>query len=135
MGEIMKKIETQDQGAKKFEREKKYDIHERTFKFAQRIIEISNGIPEDITSKIIKEQLVRSGTSVGANMEEADGALTKRDFTNKVVNARKEAKETKYWLKLIDGKYFEKNALVKEIDENRQIINILSAIINKTKGH
>jgi four helix bundle protein len=51
--------------------------------------------------EIIRTQLAKAGTSIGANVEEADGALTKKDFVNKIAIARKEAKETRYWLRLI----------------------------------
>lgn len=82
---------------------------------------------------MLRTQLVKSGTSIGANVEEADGAVTKRDFINKMAIARKEAKETKYWLRLIAGKYIKTELLEEDIKEAQEIINILSAIINKTK--
>ena len=82
---------------------------------------------------MLRTQLVKSGTSIGANVEEADGAVTKRDFINKIAIARKEAKETKYWLRLIAGKYIKTELLEGDIKEVQEIINILSAIINKTK--
>ena len=66
-------------------------------------------------------------------MEEADGTVTKRDFINKITIARKEAKETKYWLRLIAGKYIKPELLKEDIQEVQEIINILSAIINKTR--
>ena len=114
--------------------EKIYDIRERTFSFAQRVLEIAEKLPQNRVCDVIRTQLVKSGTSIGANVEEADGAVTKRDFTNKITIARKEAKETKYWLKLIAGKYNIKPELLEDdIQEAQEIINILSAIINKTK--
>jgi len=76
---------------------------------------------------VIRTQLVKSGTSIGANVEEADGAVTKRDFTNKITIARKEAKETKYWLKLIAGENIKPELLEDDIlikrkeNENEQI--------------
>lgn len=82
----------------------------------------------------IRGQLGGSGTSVGANYEEADGTLTKRDFVNKVVIARKEAKETRYFLRIISGTYIDSEELAADIRESEEIINILSAIINKSTG-
>lgn len=114
--------------------EKIYDIRERVFSFAQRILEIAEKLPQNRVCDVLRAQLVKSGTSIGANVEEADGAITKRDFINKITIARKEAKETKYWLKLIAGKYIKTELLEKDIQEVQEIINILSAIINKTKG-
>ena len=73
--------------------EKTYDLKERTFKFAQRILDIAEHL---LRCKVIQEQLVKSGTSIGANVEEADGTITKKDFVNKMVISRKEAKETRY---------------------------------------
>jgi len=80
---------------------KNYDLEERTAKFAEEIIkfakEISN-TPENIP---LKKQLVRAGTSIGANYCEADEAESKRDFTHKIGICKKEARETKYWLRII----------------------------------
>jgi len=114
--------------------EKIYDIRERVFGFAQRALEIAEMLPQNRVCDVLRIQLVKSGTSIGANMEEADGTVTKRDFINKIAIARKEAKETKYWLRLIAGKYIKKELIEKDIQEVQEIINILSAIINKTKG-
>jgi four helix bundle protein len=118
----------------KTEEEKIYDIRERVFCFAQRILEIAEKLPQNRVCDVLRTQLVKSGTSIGANVEEADGAVTKRDFINKITIARKEAKETKYWLRLIAGKYIKIELLEEDIKEAQEIINILSAIINKTKG-
>ena len=85
--------------------EKIYDLKERTFKFAQRILDIVENLPHRPYCEVIRKQLAGSGTSIGANVEEADGTITRKDFVNKMVIARKEAKETRYWLKLILGRY------------------------------
>ena len=110
-----------------------FDIRERTFVFASRILEIADMIPKTSTCDVIRNQLVKAGTSIGANTEEADGAVSKRDFTNKMVIARKEAKETKYWLRLIQEKYINLGKIDKDLNEAQEIINILSSIISKTK--
>jgi four helix bundle protein len=109
--------------------EKVYNINERLFIFSERILEIADLLSEQKVYNNICEQLVKSGTSIAANMEEADGAITKRDFINKVTIARKEAKETKYWLRLISEKYLVKNELKDDIQEISELIKILSAII------
>ena len=67
-------------------------------------------------------------------MEEADGTITKRDFINKVVTARKEAKENRYWLRLITQKYVKQELIEQDMNEIQEIINILSAIIYKTRN-
>ena len=86
--------------------------------------------------KSLSNQLLRSGTSIGANVEEADGARTRKEFGNKMTIARNEAKEAKYWLNLIIDSEIINNhqniikakAMISECDE---LIRILSAIIGK----
>jgi four helix bundle protein len=77
---------------------KAYDLKERTFKFARRIIEIVEVFPNKPQCEILRKQLLKAGTSIGANIEEADGTITRKDFVNKMTIARKEAKEAHYWL-------------------------------------
>jgi four helix bundle protein len=78
----------------------KIDIRDRTKKFAIRIISISRKFPNDIAGQVIGRQLIRSGTSIGANLEEADASPTRNDFFNKVSISYKEARETRYWLEI-----------------------------------
>ena len=80
---------------------KKYDLEERTAKFAEKIIELAKKTPKNVVTIPIINQLVKSGTSIGANYCEANGASSKRDFTNKIYICKKESKETKYWLRLL----------------------------------
>lgn len=112
--------------------EKIYNIKERTFRFANRIIDLAEGLSGKV-QHILAEQLIRAATSIGANVEEADGTLTKKDFANKIVIARKEAKETRYWLRLISERYLPESKIANEINECQELINILSAIINKVR--
>ena len=120
--------------AQKNKNGKIYNIRDRSFQFAERVLNIIDLIPKIKLLESIRIQLLKSGTSIGANIEEADGTISKRDFINKLVIARKEAKETKFWLKLISTKYVEKEVLEEDIEEVQEIINILSSIINKTKA-
>jgi len=110
-----------------------YDLKERTFKFAQRMLDIVEQLPKTSQSEIIRRQLAKAGTSIGANVEEADGTITKKDFINKMVIARKEAKETRYWLRLISGRYVKEEEIASDIKECQELINILSSIINKAR--
>jgi four helix bundle protein len=71
------------------------NIEDRTYQFALRIIRMARALPKDSASQAIGRQVLRSGTSVGANVEEAIGASTKKDFANKVAIACKEALELK----------------------------------------
>ena len=74
----------------------KYDLEERTTKFGQDIIMLAKSLNRDVVNNPLINQLVKSGTSVGANYMEANGASSKRDFRNKICICKKEAKETKY---------------------------------------
>jgi four helix bundle protein len=79
----------------------KYDLEERTAKFGEEIIKFINVIPINLTTREIIPQLVRSGTSVGANYSEADDAESKKDFKHKIGICKKEARESKHWLRMI----------------------------------
>lgn len=74
-------------------------IKERCFSFALRIIKVYQFIVKDTTGRVIGKQLLRSGTSIGANVEKAFAASSKKDFINKFTISQKEARETLYWLK------------------------------------
>jgi len=78
-----------------------YDLEERTEKFGESIIEFSKKIPKDVITIPIISQLIRSGTSVGSNYCEADCAESKKDFEHKLGICKKEAKETKHWLRMV----------------------------------
>ena len=79
----------------------KFDLEDRTAKFGEAIIRFSKIIPENLVTKPLIPQLIRAGTSVGANYCEADNAESKKDFEHKIGICRKEAKETKHWLRMI----------------------------------
>lgn len=69
----------------------RYDLEERTAKFGENIIELYKNIKQDIITKLIINQLIRSGTSIGANYMEANGASSKKDFRNKIFICKKES--------------------------------------------
>ncbi len=77
------------------------EIVDRTYNFALRVIKLVGSLPHNKTCDVIGRQLLRSSTSIGANMEEAQAAYSKRDFCNKVGISHKEAKESNYWLRLL----------------------------------
>ncbi|MFH1367099.1 MAG: four helix bundle protein [Patescibacteria group bacterium] len=81
--------------------ERKYDLEERTTKFAEEIIKFAHKIPFNSVTKSITPQLVAAGTSIGANYCEADNAESRKDFKHKIGICKKEARETKYWLKVM----------------------------------
>jgi len=103
-------------------------IKEKSFAFALKIIELYKILREE-KEYILSNQLLRSGTSIGANVEESTAAQSASDFIHKLSIASKEARETKYWLMLLQQSRlvdYDYSIYLKEIDE---IINILTSII------
>ena len=84
-----------------FTNKKVYDLEERTAKFGEDVISLCKKVRRSHITDPIINQLIRSGTSVGANYMEANGASSKRDFTNKIFICKKEAQETKHWLRML----------------------------------
>ncbi len=80
---------------------KRYDLAERTAKFGEGIIEFCQSLSDTPVNRPLINQLVRSGTSIGANYMEADCAESKKDFQHKIGLSRKESKETTHWLRMI----------------------------------
>jgi four helix bundle protein len=113
-----------------------FDIKQRTFEFGVRIVKLVGKFPRSVAGIEIGRQLVRAGTSVGSNMEEADAGVSRKDFVNHVRIARKEARESRYWLRMLAPAEIlveaEVDVLTKEADE---LVRILSGIITSaTKG-
>ena len=98
-----------------------YDLEERTARFGEDIIRLCRSITSDRLSEPILNQLIRSGTSVGANYMEANGAVSKKDFQNKIFICKKEVQETKHWLRMLRSFTLEKadeiDSLWKEAQE------------------
>ncbi len=107
-----------------------YDIKERTFIFGVRVIKLVGKLPRTVAGIEVGRQLIRAGTSVGSNMEEADAAMSKKDFIKHTKIARKEARESRFWLSIITAADLlqdpEVPALTQEADE---LVRILSGII------
>ncbi len=124
-----------DEGRSKLQCPKKvYDLEERTACFGERVVSFARRIPESSITRSLINQLIRAATSVGANYCEADDAFSKREFIYKIATCRKEAKETKYWLRMVII------ACPKLIDEAQQhkreaqeLNLIFSSIVNKAK--
>lgn len=76
------------------------DIAERTFKYAVSIINLAESFPKNIKGNVLTRQIIRSGTSVGANTEEAQNSLTKKEFIKSMTISLKETRETRFWLRL-----------------------------------
>lgn len=112
---------------------KQYDIHERIFVFIVDVINFINKIPKTSANLIFINQITRSVTSMGANDQEADGALTKKDFIHGFTIVRKEGKETIFWIRIIEKTNSPrfKSESNKLISEGNEIVAIVSTIIKK----
>lgn len=113
---------------------RQYDLEERTLRFARRTIKIFKELPKTVINVEIGKQLIRAATSVGANYIEANESLSKRDFLMKIKICRKEAKESGYWLKLIEVSNSdlrsEQEMLLKESIE---LMKIFGSILTKSQ--
>jgi len=103
-------------------------IIDKTFKFSLDIISLYKKLQNE-KEYILSKQLLRSATSIGANVEEALAAQSKKDFINKMSIASKEARETKYWLKLLDQSNLTQLNISPFLMEIEHLINILTKII------
>ncbi len=110
------------------------DLEERTLEFSKKIVFLCKKIKKDVVNTEIIRQMIRSGCSIGANYIEANEALSKKDRTHRLRISRKEAKETSYWLAIIEDAVpeFKKEIIILQ-DEVRQLRSILSSILEKTK--
>jgi len=109
-------------------------IKERTFQFAIQIFNYAKHLIDNHKEFVISKQLLKSGTSVGANVREAEFAETKPDFRHKIGIALKEINETIYWLDLLNSTLNETNENLKWLkSESSQILAILITILKKSK--
>ena len=83
------------------DKDTKYDLEERTACFGENVLRFAKKIPKNSVNLPLISQLVRAATSVGANYCEADDGVSKKDFRNKIGICRKEAKESKHWLRMV----------------------------------
>lgn len=114
---------------------KQYDLEERVTIFSGNLITFCKGLIITITSKPLIDQLVRSGTSIGANYMEANACSSKRDFINKVNIARKESKETLYWLRLLSIQFPDKKDRLRILwREAHELSLILGGILKSSKN-
>lgn len=111
---------------------KKYDLAERTAKFAEDIIIFVKSLPDNTINHPLIVQILKSATSIAANYEEADGAESKKDFRHKLGVCKKEAKETRLWLRLIAKANPDKaDECRKYWQESQELVRIFSSIIGK----
>lgn len=109
-------------------------VYDKAYKFAIRVVNAYKYLIQDKKEFILSKQLVRSGTSIGANIAEANGAISEADFSAKISIAYKECLETKYWLSLLrDTDYFEKNAFDSIYRDADEIGKMLFSILDTTR--
>jgi four helix bundle protein len=110
-------------------------VQGKSYAFALRTIRLCKYLVDEKKEFVLAKQALRSGTSIGANVEEGIGAQSHKDFISKMAVAYKEARETHYWLRLLtDSGYLEKklsNSLIADCDE---LLKILGSIIKTTKS-
>src|ERR1700687_716027 len=113
--------------------EKKYDLEERTYLFANRVRGFVKGIPRTVCNLEDGKQLVRSSGSIGANYIEANEALGKKDFVMRIKICRKEAKEGRFFLRLLDLGSTDSARRDRLIQEATELMNIFGAIYRKSQ--
>ena len=115
--------------------QKKYDLAERTAVFGENVIDFAKSLPDTPINRPLISQLIRSGTSIGANYMEADAAESRKDFEHKLGISRKESKETMHWFRMIAKanpvRQQECRILWKE---SQELVWIFSSIIEKSRN-
>jgi len=110
-------------------------VQQKSFAFALRIVEVSRALANEQKEFVLSKQLLRSGTSIGANIEEAIGGQSKKDFYAKLTIAYKEARETNYWLRLLKESDILNRKIAKELliqsDELLRIIGSIRKTMSK----
>ncbi len=113
----------------------KTELRHRAYQYSIDIIEFPDTLPKDVSTTVITKQLLRSATSIGANIVEAKGASSKKDFTNFFSYALKSANESLYWLGLLrDAKKMDNARLRYLLGETKELANILGSSVLTLKG-
>lgn len=110
-------------------------VQEKSFAFAVRIVHLAKYLTEEKKEFILSKQVLRSGTSIGANIEEAIGGQTEKDFFAKLSISYKEARETKYWLRLLDATaYIDKELAKSLLEDIEELLRIIGSIQKTIKS-
>ena len=110
----------------------RYDLEERTAKFGESMILFCRTLKQDVISAPIISQIVRSGTSIGANYMEANAASSKQDFRNKIFICKKEAQETKHWLRMLEALFPARKEEIKKLWKEAQELTLIFQKITST---
>ncbi|WP_101907586.1 four helix bundle protein [Tenacibaculum dicentrarchi] len=113
-------------------------IQTKSYNFAVRMVKLYKHLSQEKKEFVLSKQLLRSGTSIGANVEEAIGGQSRKDFFAKLTIAYKEARESHYWIRLLKDTDFlsdkESESLLKDIEEILKIIGSIQKTIRNTKS-
>ena len=113
----------------------KTELKRRAYQYSIKMIEFLDTLPKDTSTQVITKQLLRSATSIGANVVEAKASSSKRDFTNFFAHSLKSANESLYWLGLLrDAKKIKNAQLEHLLNETKELANILGSSILTLKG-
>ncbi|MDO8429146.1 MAG: four helix bundle protein [Candidatus Daviesbacteria bacterium] len=116
------------------EPKKIFDIRQRTLDFTVSILKLASLLPKNTAGFVIANQLIRSGSSVGANIEEAQDSASKKEFIHSMTISLKEARETQYWLNVIEAADLISDIkLVQALKEIQELVKILTTIVKKAK--
>jgi len=114
---------------------KEFNLQKRIFNFVVRILNLTKALPKTAQNLVLINQITRSVTSVGANAQEADGSGTRKEFFRCFIIAKKEVKETNYWLDLIaETNTAFKSRMIEILKEGQEIEAIISSIVKKSKS-
>jgi len=109
-------------------------VQQKSFKFAVRIVKLGKYLVEERREYVLSRQILKSGTSIGANVEEADGAISRREFSNKISISYKEAKETHYWLRLLRAsEYLSQQEFESLINDCNELCKLLFSILKTSR--
>ena len=109
-------------------------VEEKSLRFANRVVKLYSFLTSEKQEYVLSKQILRSGTSIGANVAEAQEAQSKKDFISKMGIALKETSETKYWLKvLLNGDYIDEMQFNSMFDDTCELHKIISSIVLTSK--
>lgn len=113
----------------------KTELEDRTLEFALRVIALVDSLPKTTAGTVVGRQLMKAGSSIGANYREAGRAESKEDFIHKIAIAEKEAAETEFWLLICQRDGLSTAGVENLLDESRQLLAILTTIGRNAKKH
>ena len=111
-------------------------ILEKSFAFAVRIVKFAQFLQKERCETVLSRQVLRSGTSIGANIEEPQAAQSRKDFISKMAIASKEARETRYWLRLLNETYqLHEKHLRSLLEDCEELVRLLISIVKTSQEH